>query len=163
MERTSQFKTLFAGAVIGAAGVLLLAPQSGRKTRAWLGGQTQWAGQRFGQLAETLAQQAGKKADPVLVDGWSAGRMAWVMGGVLAAASAALLLAPQSGKETRRWLADQARTGRDRLKEAGAHIQDFAQTKTQGVRDTAKEGADVVESTAQRIADTAAEVSLHTN
>jgi gas vesicle protein len=175
MEKKSQFGILLTGAVIGAAGVFLLAPQSGRKTREWLGEQTQWAGQKFGEMAEKIARQAGQKAEPevqasrrafqnrfdsvpVLNDESSTGRVAWVLVGTLAAAAAALLLAPQSGKETRQWLADQVRTGRDRLKEAGARVQDYAQKKTQ-VREPVMESAHVEGNTAQRIADTESGIS----
>lgn len=180
MDKKSQFGILLTGAVIGAAGAFLLAPQSGRKNREWLGEQTQWAGQKISEMAEKITQQAGQKAEqgvqasrrafqkrfdsvPVLNEGSSTGRVAWVLVGALAAAAAALLLAPQSGKETRQWLAKQMRTGRDRLKVAVEKVQSYAQEGTQGVRDTVMESAQVVGNTAQRIADTASEASRRAN
>lgn len=180
MERKSQLTIFAVGAVLGAAGAWLLAPQSGRKNREWLSGRTRWAGQQFGEMAEKIARQAGRNAGqevqtsreviqdgfgsvPAGSDGSSTGRVALVLAGAVAAAAAALLLVPQSGKETRQWLADQVRTGRDRLKAAGARVQDYAQKRTRGVRDTVMDNAQVAGSTAQRVADTASDASRRVN
>lgn len=179
MENKSQFKILIAGAAIGAIGALLLGPQSGQKARERLVKQTRWAGQKFGEIAERIAQQAGQKAEqevqasrkvqdrldsvPVLNDESSTGRTALVLVGVLAAAAAALLLAPQSGKETRQWLGKQMRTGRDRIKGAAEKVQSYAQKGTQRVQDTVKEDVQPIGDTAQHLSETGSEVYQHAN
>ncbi|MFY9269400.1 MAG: YtxH domain-containing protein [Candidatus Manganitrophaceae bacterium] len=156
MEKKSQFKILFTGAVIGAIGALLLAPQSGQKTRERLAKQTQWAGWKFGEMAKIIAEQAPKSADrnalhnrsdyaELIGEGSSRGRTAMVIVGVLAAATSTLLFAPRSGKETRQWLAKQMRAGCDALKVAAEKVQIHTQKGTEPVRDTVKEGVEPTE------------------
>jgi gas vesicle protein len=174
VEKKSRFKILLTGAVIGAIGAILLAPQSGQKTRERLAKQTQWAGRKFSDLDREIAEQAKKVADGEAIHngsdyadtvggGSSRGQMAVVIVGVLAAVASTLLFAPRSGKEARLWLAKQMRTGRDRFKEAVEKVQSDAQEGTQRVRDSVMESVQVVGTAAQRIADTATEASRHAN
>jgi gas vesicle protein len=165
VEENSRFKVLLTGAVIGAIGSILLAPQSGQKTREQLAKQSQWAGKMFGDLGKGIAEQAKKVADREAIYNWSdyagtigggssRGRTAMVIAGVLAAVASTLLFAPRPGKETRQWLTRQMRTGRDRFNEAVEKVQSDAQKVTQRIRDTVKVGVQSNGDMAQRMTET---------
>jgi gas vesicle protein len=50
--------------------------------------------------------------------------LTWFIAGAVAGMTAALLLAPQSGKRTRRLLADKTQQGRDAVSETGKDVVD---------------------------------------
>ena len=50
--------------------------------------------------------------------------MGWFIAGAVAGMTAALFLAPQSGKQTRRFIADKTQQGRDAVSETGKDVVD---------------------------------------
>jgi gas vesicle protein len=163
VQNKSYFKILMTGAVMGAIGAILLAPQSGRKTRERFAKQTQWAGRMFGDLGRGIAEQAKKVANLEATYNWpgyarriggrsSQGRMAMVVAGVLTAVASTLFFAPRS-KEAGQWLTKQMRTGRDRFNEAVEKVQSDAQKVTHRVRDSVSNGdmAQLIKATGSEI------------
>ena len=79
-------------------------------------------------------------------DGGAAGTVviAFVLGAVTGAA-VALLMAPTSGEETRRVLAQRAREGRDRASEAARQARDFASRQKQTIGTAIERGREAYE------------------
>src|SRR5262245_4786063 len=79
-------------------------------------------------------------------DGGAAGTIivAFVLGAVTGAA-VALLLAPQSGEETRRILADKAREGRDKANEAARQGRDFVNRSRETLSSAIERGREAYE------------------
>lgn len=79
-------------------------------------------------------------------DGGVAGTIviAFVLGAVTGAA-VALLMAPTSGEETRRMLADRARDGRDRANEAARQARDFAMRQKDTIASAIDRGREAYE------------------
>ena len=69
----------------------------------------------------------------------------WFVAGASIGATLAILFAPQSGEETRRYLGQQARKGRERLSEAGRDAYDRGRDLFERGRDMADEAADMME------------------
>jgi gas vesicle protein len=69
----------------------------------------------------------------------------WFVAGVSIGATLAILFAPQSGEETRRYLGHQARKGRDKLSEAGRDAYDKGRDLFERGRDLADDAADMME------------------
>lgn len=68
-------------------------------------------------------------------------KLVWFVAGVSIGATLALLFAPQSGKETRRYISRQARRGRDALAEAGSDLMDKGRDLYERGREIAEEVA----------------------
>ena len=79
-------------------------------------------------------------------DGGAAGTVviAFVLGAVTGAA-VALLMAPTSGEETRRVLAERAREGRERASEAARQARDFASRQKQTINSAIERGREAYE------------------
>ena len=79
-------------------------------------------------------------------DGGAAGTIviAFVLGAVTGAA-VALLMAPTSGEETRRVLADRAREGRERASEAARQAREFASRQKQTINSAIERGREAYE------------------
>jgi gas vesicle protein len=79
-------------------------------------------------------------------DGGAAGTVivAFVLGAVTGAA-VALLMAPATGEETRRILADKAREGRDRANEAARQGRDFVSRQKETIATAIERGRDAYE------------------
>ena len=79
-------------------------------------------------------------------DGGAAGTvvMAFVLGAITGAA-VALLMAPASGEETRRALADKAREGRDRANEAARQGRDFVNRQKDTLTSAIERGREAYE------------------
>jgi gas vesicle protein len=70
---------------------------------------------------------------------------AWFIGGVAVGAAVALLYAPDSGEETRRMLAKQAKKSRKVLSESSQDIVDKGRELYERGRELAEEAADLFE------------------
>ena len=79
-------------------------------------------------------------------DGGAAGTViiAFVLGAITGAA-VALLMAPTSGEETRRLLAERAREGRDRANEAARQARDFAARQRDTIASAIERGREAYE------------------
>jgi gas vesicle protein len=62
--------------------------------------------------------------------------------GAIAGAATALLLAPASGEETRRLIAEKAREGRDKASEAGRQGKDFVDRQRSNLTAALEKGKD---------------------
>jgi gas vesicle protein len=69
----------------------------------------------------------------------------WFAGGALLGAAVALLLAPQTGEDTRRQLKDQAERGRKALSESSQEIVQRGRELYERGREIAEEAADLFE------------------
>jgi gas vesicle protein len=69
----------------------------------------------------------------------------WFVGGAMLGAAVALLLAPDSGKQTRRKLAKQAQRGRKVVSESSQEIVDRGRELYERGRDIAEQAADLFE------------------
>ncbi|MEO5925558.1 MAG: YtxH domain-containing protein [Bryobacteraceae bacterium] len=69
----------------------------------------------------------------------------WFVAGASIGATLAILFAPASGEETRRYIGSQARRGRERLSEAGRDAYDKGRDLFERGRDMADEAADMME------------------
>jgi gas vesicle protein len=69
----------------------------------------------------------------------------WFVAGAAIGAAIALLYAPQSGEETRRYLGKQARKGREALAEAGEDLLDKGRDLYEKGRRVADDAAEVFE------------------
>src|SRR5437879_13562463 len=58
--------------------------------------------------------------------GQATSNLAWFLTGAFIGAAAAVLYAPQSGKETRKYLSDKTQRGRDAVESAGQDIADVS-------------------------------------
>lgn len=133
--------SLMTGAVLGALGAFLLAPQTGRQTRRWLAEYANLGGEKLKEAGEGAGRYFNRgKGSRYEEEG--AGRTAFALTGALIGVAAALMFAPQSGNETRRWLADQAKRGQDKVKEGAEHLKHYAQEGSQRIRQTTREGAE---------------------
>jgi gas vesicle protein len=72
-------------------------------------------------------------------------RLVWFLAGASIGATFALLFAPQSGEETRRYLGQQARYGRRKLERAGREALEQGRELFERGRDLADEAAELVE------------------
>jgi len=72
-------------------------------------------------------------------------RFIWFIAGAAIGASVALLYAPQSGADTRRYLGDKAREGRDALAESGRDMMDRGRELYDRGRKLADEAAEMFE------------------
>lgn len=138
--------TMITGAVLGAIGALLLAPQTGRQTRRWLAEYTNLGGEKLREAGEEAQRYLGRAQERFNGSRFSqednGGRTTFALTGALVGVAAALLFAPQSGAETRQWLAEQARRGQERVKEGAEQIKQYAQEGSQRIRQAANEGAE---------------------
>ena len=69
----------------------------------------------------------------------------WFLAGASIGATLAILFAPASGEETRRYLGKQARKGGERLAEAGRDAYDKGRDLFERGRDLADDAADMME------------------
>ena len=69
----------------------------------------------------------------------------WFAAGASIGATLALLFAPQSGEETRRYIGTQARKSREKLSEAGRDAYDKSRDLFDRGRDLADEAAEMME------------------
>jgi gas vesicle protein len=70
--------------------------------------------------------------------------LAWFIAGASVGAAIALLFAPQSGEETRRYIGDQARKGRDKATDLGKEAWDRGRDLFDRGRDLADDAAEMV-------------------
>src|SRR6266478_1606268 len=75
----------------------------------------------------------------------SGASVAWFLVGAAVGASAALLYAPQSGKDTRRLIAKKTEEGRDILADSGKEVLDRGKELFDRGRELADEAADIFE------------------
>jgi len=71
--------------------------------------------------------------------------LAWFLTGAVIGATAALLFAPKSGKETRQFIADKAQAGRDAVENAGQDIVDVSRDMFERGRKLVEDAADLFE------------------
>ena len=69
----------------------------------------------------------------------------WFVAGASIGATLAILFAPASGEDTRRYLGSQARRGRERLSEAGRDAYDKGRDLFERGRDLADDAAEMME------------------
>lgn len=139
--------TMITGAVLGAIGALLLAPQTGRETRRWLAEYTNLGSEKLREAGEEAHRYLGRAQGRFNGSRFSSreetgAHTTFALTGALVGVAAALLFAPQSGAETRQWLAEQARRGQERVKEGAEQIKQYAQEGSQRIRQAANEGVD---------------------
>ena len=72
-------------------------------------------------------------------------QLVWFTAGAAIGATIALLYAPQTGKETRRYLSKKTRSGREALAEAGGDIADKGKELFEQGRRMADQAADLFE------------------
>ncbi|MEX2264036.1 MAG: YtxH domain-containing protein [Bryobacteraceae bacterium] len=73
------------------------------------------------------------------------GNVVWFVAGVAVGAAVALLYAPKSGNETRRYLVEKGESGRESLSEAGKELYDRGREIYSKSRQMADEAADLFE------------------
>jgi gas vesicle protein len=71
--------------------------------------------------------------------------MGWFIAGAVAGMTAALLLAPQSGKRTRRYLADKTQQGREAIEETGKDVVDRGKDMVDKGRQLVEDAVDLFE------------------
>ena len=71
--------------------------------------------------------------------------LAWFLTGAFIGAAAAVLYAPQSGKETRKYLSDKTQRGRDAVESAGQDIADVSKDMFERGRKLVDDAADLFE------------------
>ena len=71
--------------------------------------------------------------------------LAWFLTGAFIGAAAAILYAPQSGKETRKYLTDKTQQGRDAVETASQDITDASKDMFERGRKLVDEAADLFE------------------
>jgi gas vesicle protein len=71
--------------------------------------------------------------------------MGWFVAGAVAGMTAALLLAPQSGKRTRRLIADKTQQGRDAVTETGKDVVDRGKDMVDKGRQLVEDAVDLFE------------------
>lgn len=72
--------------------------------------------------------------------------LGWFVAGAVVGLAAALLLAPQSGKDTRRFISDKTQQGRDAVSDAGKDIYDRSKDVLDKGRQLVEDAADLFES-----------------
>jgi gas vesicle protein len=72
-------------------------------------------------------------------------RLIWFVAGAAIGAAVALLYAPQSGEDTRRFLGDKAKEGSDVLADSGQHLMDRGRELYERGRHMADEAAEMFE------------------
>jgi gas vesicle protein len=78
-------------------------------------------------------------------DDQSISTLSWFLTGAMIGVTAAILFAPKSGKETRRYLADKAQAGRDAVEDASADIVDASRDMFERGRKLVEDAADLFE------------------
>ena len=86
----------------------------------------------------------------------TSGKVIWFFAGAAIGAAVALLYAPQSGQETRRYLGDKAKEGKDALAESGRDMMDRGRDLYERGRKMADEAAEMFDR-GRKIVDGAAE------
>jgi gas vesicle protein len=71
--------------------------------------------------------------------------VAWFVTGAIIGATAAVLFAPKSGKETRRYIADKAQAGRDAVETAGQDMVEMSRDMFERGRKLVEDAADLFE------------------
>jgi len=69
----------------------------------------------------------------------------WFVAGAVVGMTAAILLAPQSGKKTRRFIADKTQQGKDAVVEAGKDVYDHSKEMIDKGRQLVEDAADLFE------------------
>jgi gas vesicle protein len=77
--------------------------------------------------------------------GQATSNLAWFLTGAFIGAAAAVLYAPQSGKETRKYLSDKTQRGRDAVESAGQDIADVSKDMFERGRKLVDDAADLFE------------------
>jgi gas vesicle protein len=72
-------------------------------------------------------------------------RIAWFLTGALIGATAAILYAPNSGKETRKYLADKTQEGREAVESASGNIVDASREMFDRGRKLVEDAAELFE------------------
>ena len=71
--------------------------------------------------------------------------LAWFLTGAVIGATAAILFAPKSGKETRQYIADKAQAGRDAVENASQDVVDMSRDMFERGRKLVEDAADLFE------------------
>jgi gas vesicle protein len=71
--------------------------------------------------------------------------LAWFITGAIVGVTAAILYAPQSGKETRRYISDKAQAGREAVENASQDIADASRDMFERGRKLVEDAADLFE------------------
>jgi gas vesicle protein len=74
-----------------------------------------------------------------------ANNISWFVAGAVAGMTAALLLAPQSGKRTRRFLADKTQQGREAVTDTGKDVVDRGKDMVDKGRQLVEDAVDLFE------------------
>lgn len=77
--------------------------------------------------------------------GQATSNLAWFLTGAFIGAAAAVLYAPQSGKETRKYLSDKSQQGRDAVESASQDIADVSKDMFERGRKLVDDAADLFE------------------
>jgi gas vesicle protein len=72
-------------------------------------------------------------------------RLAWFLTGAILGATVAMLYAPKSGKETRRFIADKTQQGREAMADTGKDIADAGREMFERGRKLVEDAADLFE------------------
>jgi gas vesicle protein len=75
----------------------------------------------------------------------AASNLAWFLTGAFIGAAAAILYAPQSGKETRKYISDKTQQGREAVETAGQDIADASKDMFDRGRKLVDDAADLFE------------------
>ncbi len=75
----------------------------------------------------------------------STNRLAWFLTGAIIGATIAILYAPKTGKETRRFISDKTQQGRDAVGDAGKDIAEAARDMFERGRKLVEDAADLFE------------------
>jgi gas vesicle protein len=75
----------------------------------------------------------------------STNRLAWFLTGALIGATAAILYAPKSGKDTRKYIADRTQQGRDAVESASDNLFDASREMFERGRKLVEDAADLFE------------------
>jgi gas vesicle protein len=75
----------------------------------------------------------------------SMNNLAWFLTGAFIGAAAAVLYAPQSGKDTRKYLSDKTQRGREAMESAGQDIADVSRDMFERGRKLVDDAADLFE------------------
>jgi len=86
-----------------------------------------------------------ERAETHECQGQAASNIAWFLTGAFIGAAAAILYAPQSGKETRKYLTDKTQQGRDAVETASQDITDASKDMFERGRKLVDEAADLFE------------------
>jgi gas vesicle protein len=86
-----------------------------------------------------------EEVDQTQQDGSNTNTLAWFLTGAMVGATAAILFAPQSGRETRRYISEKTQAGKEAVTETGQDIADASKDMFERGRKLVEDAADLFE------------------